>query len=200
MVRLAMVLSLAAPSLVCAQQSAAPAPVASAGDVAARVGDRTITVAELDDAWRKADAAGQAQAAHALYEGRRQALDRLVADMLIEDAARAKGVPPAEFAREEIARRAKPVTEAEIEAFYQQNASRMQGRSLPEMREMIRGFLRQQREAAARSELVSELRKSGPAVRVALDPPRQKVDVLPDDPSRGNASASVVLVEYSDYQ
>ena len=199
-VQLAFAVAVAVPSLVCAQQPAAPAAVAGPEDVAARVGDRVITVADVDQAWRDVDAGAQAQAAQALYEGRKQALDRIVADMLIEQAAKAKGVPAAQFTKDEVARRTKSVADADVAAFYQQNAARMQGKPLDEMRGAIRTFLQQQHEAAARAALVTELRKGGPPVRVALDPPRQKIDVATTDPSRGGTSASVVLVEYSDYQ
>lgn len=192
-------LALAAPALVCAQQPAAPAASAP-GDVAARVGDRVITIAELDEAWRQNDAAAHAQAAQAMYDGRKQALDRLVADLLIEHAAKAKGVSAEQFAKEEIARRTKPITDADVAAFYEQNVSRMQGKPLQDMRGAIRSFLQQQRYADARQALVGELRAAGPGVRVALDPPRQKVDVAATDPARGGANAPVVLVEYSDYQ
>src|SRR5688500_6373314 len=139
-------MAVALPSLVCAQQPAPPAAVAGSGDVAARVGDRVITVAEVDDAWRQAHPAAQAQAANALYDGRRQALDRLVADTLIEHAAKAKGVSAEQFAKDELGKRTSPVADADIDAFYQQNVSRMQGKRLDEMKEPIRSFLRQQRE------------------------------------------------------
>ncbi|MGH9350270.1 MAG: SurA N-terminal domain-containing protein [Vicinamibacterales bacterium] len=196
---LAAAVTVAIPALVCAQQPAAPA-APSPGDVAARVGDRVITVAELDEAWRQENAAAQAQAAQAMYDGRKQALDRLVADMLIERAAQAKGLPAEQFSKEEIARRTKPITDADVAAFYEQNASRMQGKPLQDMRGAIRSFLQQQRYADARQALIGELRAAGPAVRVALDPPRQKVDVAATDPARGAGNAPVVLVEYSDYQ
>jgi hypothetical protein len=199
-VHIAAIIVMAMPSLVCAQQPASSATVAGASDMAARVGDRVITVAELDEAWRQADAAAQAQAAHALYEGRKQALDRLLADHLIAEAAKARGVSSEQFTKDEIARRTKPVAESDVETFYQQNVSRMQGKPLTEMRGMIRRFLEEQRQATARSSLVSELRKAGPPVVVALDPPRQKVEVASTDPSRGGQNAAVVLVEYSDYQ
>lgn len=198
--QLAAAVAVAVPSLVCAQQPAPPAAVAGSGDVAAHVGDRVITVADVDRAWREADAGAQAQAAQVLYEGRKQALDRLVADLLIEQAAQAKGVSAAQFAKEEVARRTKPVADGDVDAFYQQNAARMQGKRLDEVRGAIRTFLQQQQEATARAALIAELRKAGPPVRVALDPPREKVDVAATDPSRGGAKTTVVLVEYSDYQ
>ena len=199
-IQLAVVVAVAVPSLVCAQQPAAPPAPAGPQDIAAHVGDRAITVAEVDRAWREADAAAHAQAAQALYDGRKQALDRLVADMLIEQAAKAKGVSAEQFAKDEIARRMKPVADPDVDAFYQQNVSRMQGKRLDEVRGAIRTFLQQQQEAAARAALVADLRKAGPPVRVALDPPRQRVEVAATDPSRGASRSGVVLVEYSDYQ
>lgn len=200
MLQLLAALAVALPSLVCAQQPAPAAAVAGPADVAARVGDRVITVEDVDRAWREADAAAQTQAAQALYDGRKQALDRLVGELLIEQAAKAKGLSPDRFAADEIEKRTAAVTDAEVDAFYQQNVSRMQGKGLAEMRGPIRSFLQQQRRASARAALVAELRKAGPPVRVALDPPRRPIEVDPTDPSRGPADASVVLVEYSDYQ
>ncbi len=135
-----------------------------------------------------------------MYDGRRQALDRLVADLLIENAAKAKGVDAEQFAAQEIAQRTRPISDTDVSTFYDQNVARMQGKPLQEMRGAIRNFLQQQRFAEARQALVAELRKSGPAVQVVLDPPRQKVDVAATDPFLGSANASVVLVEYSDYQ
>jgi hypothetical protein len=195
--------AVALPSLVCAQQSqqppAATTAVANDGDVAARVGDRVITVKDVDAAWRQADPASHAQAAQTIYDGRRQALDRLVDDILIADAARTKGVPAEQLTKDEIGRRTKPVTDAEVDGFYQQNIGRMQGKGLDEVRPLIRSFLEQQQQQAARAAFVAELR-NGAGVRVALEPPRQHIEVAATDPSRGGASAPVVLVEYSDYQ
>jgi SurA N-terminal domain len=192
--------SLALPAVVCAQQgggsSAAPLPA----EAAARVGDRVITMKELDDAWRQADPVEHTRATQQLYEGRRQTLERMIADMLIEQAAKAKGIPPEQYAKDETAKRLKPVSDAEISTFYEQNRARMQGKPLDDMRPAIRDYLEKQREAAARDSLVAELRKAGPAIRVGIDPPRQTVAVSPTDPSRGGARAPVVIVEFSDYQ
>ena len=53
----------------------APA-VPSSGDAAARVGNRTITIKEVDERWRRDDAAQQTQALQQLYDGRRNAARR----------------------------------------------------------------------------------------------------------------------------
>ena len=196
----AMAAALALPAVVCAQQGSGQAAGPLPAEAAARIGDRVITVKEVDDAWRQAEPAEHARATQQLYEGRRQALDRMIADLLIEQAAKAKGVTPEQYATEETAKRIKPVSDAEIAAFYEQNKARMQGKPLDEMRGAIREYLEKQRQAGARESLVSELRKAGPAIRVGIEPPRQTVAVAATDPARGGAAAPVVIVEFSDYQ
>ena len=88
----------------------------SAGDqdVAARVGDRAITVKDLDDRWRQDNPAELAQANQAIYDGRRAALDNLIATMLIEQAAKKGGVTPEQYMQAELGKRTKPVTDADI--------------------------------------------------------------------------------------
>jgi len=169
-------------------------------DVAARVGDRSITVKDLDDRWRQNDPAGSAQATQALYDGRRAALDDIIASMLIEDAAKAKGVAAAQFVDAEIAKRVKPITDTDIAVFYGENRGQMQGRTLEQMSGLIRGYLENQQRQSARAALVAELRKAGPAVRVMIDAPRQQIEIAAEDPSLGPANAPVTLVEFSDFQ
>jgi hypothetical protein len=197
----ALVLTLAASPLAGAQPSSSNSGLLGMpGDVAARVGDRTITLSEVDEAWRQANAATQVQAAQAVYDGRKQALEKMLSDMLIGRAAKAKGMSAERFEAEEMAKRVKPLADTQIALFYEQHRGRMQGKTLDEMRGQIRGHLEEQQQAAARRALVAELRKAGPAITIVLDPPRQKVDVAAADPSRGKTSAAVVLVEFSDYQ
>lgn len=180
-----------------AQQATA---IPGAKDAAARIGDRTITIAELDAAWLKSDPGQHAQATQALYDGRRAALDALVADMLIEQAAKAKGVTGAKFVEDEMSKRVKAPTEDDIATFYAANRGQMEGRPLEAMSPLIRRFLTDQRTGDARAALVTDLRKAGPAVRVLFEAPRQLVAVGPDDPSEGPASAPITLVEFSDFQ
>ena len=181
------------------QQGTAPA-VPSGSDVAARVGTRTITVKELDDRWRVDAPSEQAQAAQQLYDGRKTALDAMVADMLIEQAAKAKGQTPAQYREAEVARRVTAVTDGQIAAFYAQNQQQMQGRALEQMSPAIRQYLEEQQRAAAFQAMVGELRKGGPAVNVLIDAPRYTVNVAPDDPVLGSANAPVTLIEFSDFQ
>jgi protein-disulfide isomerase len=179
-----------------AQQAAGNAP----SDVAARVGERAITVRELDERWRTTDPAQHAEAAQTLYDGRRAALDAIIADALLAEASKGKGLSPDAFAEAEIAKRVKPVTDADVVNFYQANQSQMQGRSLEAMTPAINRYLTDQQRTIAREALIAELRKGGPAVRVSLEAPRSQISVAATDPSLGSASAPVTIVEFSDFQ
>jgi len=181
--------------------SPAPAQQAdSAAQVAAQFGDRTITVTELDDWWRGADPSGHSEATQKMYEGRRNALDRIVAEALIAEAAAAQGLSPEAYIEAEIGRRAKPVTDAEVVAFYQANISQMDGRPLDVMAPAINRYLEDQQRQAARQALVADLGTKGPELRVMIDPPRHEVALLESDPAVGSPSAPVTIVEFSDFQ
>jgi protein-disulfide isomerase len=176
------------------------APAQQGTDTAARIGDRTITVKELDDKWRADNPAGQAEATQKLYEGRRNALEQIVASMLIAEAAKGSGMSLEAFEESQVSSRIKPVTDADVVSFYQANIGQMQGRPLEAMAPAINRYLAEERRAAARQAWLADLRKKGPDVRVLIDPPRHTVALASTDPAAGNASAPVTIVEFSDFQ
>jgi protein-disulfide isomerase len=169
-------------------------------EVAARIGDRAVTIKDLEDRWAVRDPAGHAEATQKIYEGRREALDDIIAEVVVGQAAKAKGVTPEAYLDTEIAARVKPVTDAEVAAFYQANQSQMQGRSLESIAPAISRYLQDQQRTKARQDLIADLRKTAPAVRVMFDPPRTKIDVAANDPAIGAASAPITIVEFSDFQ
>jgi protein-disulfide isomerase len=177
--------------------SAAPAQQT---EVAARVGNRNITTKELDDRWRADDPASQSEATQKLYDGRRAALDAIISDMLLTEAAKAKGTTADAYEAAEVGKRLKAVTDADVVAFYQANINQMQGRALDVMAPAINRFLTEQQRETAKKDLLAELRKAGPAVRVMFDAPRREVAVAATDPSLGRAAAPVTLIEFSDFQ
>jgi protein-disulfide isomerase len=170
------------------------------GDVAARVGDRAITVKELDDRWQKEEPGQKAQAEQAVYDGRKAALDAIIADTLVAQAAKAKGVETEAFVQAEVGKRVKPVSDTDVRNFYVQNSERMQGRSFEQMSTAIHQYLEDQAQTNAKQDLIAELKKAGPPIRVVIDAPRTSITVNPDDPSEGKADAPVTVVEFSDFQ
>ena len=183
-----------------AQQAGQQPPASTDTSVAARIGDRTITVQELEERWRQQNAAERAQATQAVYDGRRNALESIVADMLLEQAAKAGGVSVDEYVKTETAKRVKPVTDGEVVSFFQANQGQMQGRGMAAMSPLIRQFLEGQQQNAARGALIADLKKTGPALNVLLEAPRHVVEVTADDAVLGPANAPVTLVEFSDFQ
>lgn len=176
------------------------APAQSGSEVAARVGSRSITTKELDERWSKDDPSGQAEATQKLYEGRRAALDAIIAETVIADAAKAKGMTPDAYETAEVAKRLKPVTDSDVVAFYQANINQMQGRSLEVMSPAINRFLTEQQREVSRQALIADLRKGGPAVSVMIDPPRHNIEVAATDPSIGSKTAPITLIEFADFQ
>jgi protein-disulfide isomerase len=176
------------------------APAQQGSDVAARIGERTVTMKELDDRWRADNPADHAEATQKLYEGRRAALENILAGMLIAEAAKGSGMSLEAFEESQVASRVKPVTDADVVAFYQTNLNQMQGRPLEAMAPAINRYLAEERRAAARQAWLADLRSKGPDVRVMIDPPRHEVALAPTDPSSGAASAPVTVVEFSDFQ
>jgi protein-disulfide isomerase len=196
----ALILAAAATFLACSSAPAQQPSWQAPGDVAARFGDRTITVRELDERWMKDDPAQNAEATQTIYDGRRAALEAIIADSLISEAAKGSGMSADGYLEAEIGKRVKPVTDSEVSAFFTANASRMEGRPLEAMSVAITRYLTEQRQAQARDEVVNDLRKKGPAIRVALEAPRINVKVSASDPALGSASAPITLIEFSDYQ
>lgn len=169
-------------------------------DVAARIGDRAVTVKELDDRWKADNPAEHAEATQKLYEGRRAALENMIASQLIAEAAKNSGMSVEAYEESQVSTRVKPVTDADVVAFYQANINQMQGRPLDVMAPAINRYLEEQRRAQARQAWLEELRKKGPQIRVMIDAPRHSIALAATDPSAGSASAPVTLVEFSDFQ
>src|SRR5690606_13409737 len=150
--------------------------------------------------WQALDPAERARITQLLYQNRRNVLEQMMGDVLIEEAAREAGLTVQEYVDQEIDKRLQPVTDADVEQVYEANQDRAEGRTFEQLREPIREYLAAQRRQQARARLVGELGRKTSGVRVLLDPPRQEVAVAPSDPVRGPADAPITIVEYSDYQ
>lgn len=186
-----------------AQQAATqpqPSTPQTADAVVAEIGGRKITMKELDDRWQSMDPAERSRITQLLYQNRRNVLDQMMGDLLIEQAANTAGVPVQKFTEDETAKRLKPVTEADVRQFYEDNKDRTQGRPFEQLSDQIRSFLTGNRQQQARAILVDDLKKKADATRILLEPPRIAVEISDDDPSVGPATAPVTIVEFSDYQ
>lgn len=165
------------------------------GDVAGQVGDRTITIAEVDALARQTNS----ELFQQLYTARREALDGLVADALLNKEAESRGINRQDLMEQEIEAKVPQVTDSDVQDFYNQNKGRMGDQTQEQVADRIRQFLDGQNRAAARNNLLDGLRpKYG--VKIALEPPRVEVAIAADDPVRGPANAPVTLIEFSEFQ
>ncbi len=183
-------------------QSAQPPPVAS-GDpaqVVGSVGAKTFTMAEVEARWQKDDPAERARVTQLLYQHRRQSLDQLVGDFLVEEAAKKAGVAKDAYLDAELTKRRGAITEADIQKVYDDNRERVGASTVNDLRASITTFITRSRDEQNLAILVGELKAAGPAVTVALEPPRYEVAIADHDPSRGPADAPITIVEFSEYQ
>ena len=190
-------------AVACADAQTAPAgqnPPQSQDAVVADVGGRKITLKELDDRWQSLDPGERARVSQLLYQNRRNVLDQMVGETLIEQAAKAAGLTVENYLTQENAKRLTAVSDADVQLFFEANKDRTSGRSVEDLKGPIREYLTSQRRQQAKAQLIDDLKKSGSAVRLMLDPPRQTVEVAAHDPTLGPAGAPVTLVEFSDYQ
>jgi len=173
-------------------------PAADVPDVLATVDGEEVTFADLPEG----TASQLAQLENSYRQQRHQllsdAVDEAIASRMLAKEAEARDMTAAQVVAAETGGPPPAPTDAEVEAWYRQNQSQLQGRSLDQLREQIRQFLRTQRAQAASDSLDARLREKYD-VAVHLDPFR--VDVAdPAAPALGPETAPVTLVEFSDFE
>jgi hypothetical protein len=163
--------------------------------VAARVGDTEITLEQVDEKALQTNMS----AYQALYDARKQALEELVAEALLDEEARSRGITREELVEREIDAKIVAVTNEEVEQFYNQNRPRLGEQTLEQIGAQIREYLQSRNDAAARQAYLSALR-AGASVSVSLDPPRVPIRVAREERAKGDSDAKITIVEYSDFQ
>jgi hypothetical protein len=197
-VTLCALLLVVAPILACAgaadnsEKAEAEGP---GSEIVARIGDWSVTLAELDEKTKAANM----KAYQALYEARSQVLEQMVSERLVEDEAAARGIDRDELFRVEITEKLQPVTDEQIQEFYEQNKARMGEATFDQVSGQIQGFLTRQQAIVAQQEFVNGLREKAD-VKIQLEPPRVEIVVAANEITRGPDTAKVTMVFYSDFQ
>ena len=170
------------------------ATAAGSGSVAAKVGETTISLQDVD---AKA-AANLMKVRQQEYDVREQALDGMIDEELLNREAKSKGLTSEKLIETEINSKVADATPAEIDAYYEQNKARLGTQTKEQASPQIGAMLKAQKMAVQHADYVKGLRQKY-GVKVMLEPPRVQVS-LDDDPSKGPASAPVTIVEFSDFQ
>src|SRR5262245_20948276 len=134
------------------------------------------------------------------YETAKTRAERLINDQLLLDEARKRGIGPEEIVRTEITDKTKPPTESEVRKFYDDNKARITG-DFEQVRYQIASYLQERNREKVETEMSARLAK-GANIRWLITEPPQPVQAVStdDDPSRGDVSAPVTVVEFTDFQ
>jgi predicted DsbA family dithiol-disulfide isomerase len=126
-----------------------------------------------------------------------EAVERIIQDKLLNAEAGKQGISKDELLAKEIQQKLSEPTAEEIESFYTENKQRItipKEEALPQ----ISKYLKKQKESELREGLFSRLEAEHHVVRI-LEPLRYNVNAA-GRPSRGPASAPVLLVLFSDFE
>jgi protein-disulfide isomerase len=133
------------------------------------------------------------------YDLRREILDDMIQEKLIEQEAKRRGITSEALLKAEVDDKTGPITPADIDAVYERAKAQLGGKSKDEVRPEIERYIKSTREASERSRLHQDL-TSKTKVAVHLDPPRADVKFPADAPSLGPKTAPITIVEFTDYQ
>ena len=178
-----------------------PALAAEPGAVAATVGDRIITVAEVDREWRRQDPGGFIALAREIHDTRWRFTDALVAEELIAREAEVAGLTPERLLEREIPPRIVEMPESAVRSLYADVGTAARGASYEQMEPALRAWLeRVTARELARMNYLEELTAISTNAELALDPPRIVVERTAQDAALGPAAAPVDLIVFGDFQ
>ena len=180
--------------------SPSPAILPSSDRPAARVGDRVITIAEVDREWQRNDPASYLAASRDLYDKRRRALDAIVSDVLLAREAASRGITVDALLAQEIPKRRIAMPDSAVVSLYQSLGDRTRGTSLEQMRPALRAWLERFTETeVAKMNYVEELMKVSTRADVLLEAPRVEIRRSAQDAALGPESALVEVVAFGDF-
>jgi protein-disulfide isomerase len=131
------------------------------------------------------------------YEIKSEALETLIGQRLLEEAAKKQGLSTEKLLEREVHAKVGEPTESEVEAYYLARKDELDY-SFGEIKTQLQQALKDAKLQQVRNGYLKRLREET-QVAVLLDPPRSNVGF---DPARvrGHAGAPVTIVEFSDFQ
>ncbi|HKC66534.1 MAG TPA: thioredoxin domain-containing protein [Pyrinomonadaceae bacterium] len=137
---------------------------------------------------------------HEIYDGEMHALDMKINEMLLDAEAKRQNKTPEDIYKTEVGGKTHDPTDAEITKFYNDNKARIPG-DLASVRNDISDLLKSQQLNRLEAEFAQRLR-SGANVQIFLKEPQPPVLAIStaDSPARGDVSAPVTMVEFTDFQ
>jgi protein-disulfide isomerase len=175
---------------------AAPASDADRTRVVAVVGAERITLREIEDAIRTLNFKAQEQA----YGLRKKRLEVKINDVLLEQEAKRRSMTVAALLESEVTSKASKITDERLRAFYELNKTNLKG-DYAQLKEPLAEYLQSREKNMAEEAFAAEMRRRA-AIQSFLAEPSPPVYTIniDDQPVKGNPSAPVTIVEFTDYQ
>jgi protein-disulfide isomerase len=161
----------------------------------AAVNGQNITAAQLEAMTKAQVESLNRQVQHV----RELALQKLIDNLLLEQAARADGTTVDEYVRKYI----KPVVvpDTEVEEVYESNNDQFAGLLGPEAKYRIRRRMEDKRHADSMRQLIESLRRKGTVRNFLAEAATASLNLHADrGPSRGKPDAPVTLVAFIDFE
>jgi protein-disulfide isomerase len=179
------------------QAASVEAGATGKGQPVARIAGVVVTAEELDKTIR-----GELnEIDQRTYDLRKQGLDQLINQRLLEQKAKAAGLDVQAFLKKELATKVADPSDEEVRALYERaKAAKQVEEPFDKVRSQIAGYLKQQKGQAVLAQYLEQLRAEA-KVEVLLPaylPP--KVEVSATGPARGPDGAAITIVEFSDFQ
>jgi protein-disulfide isomerase len=158
------------------------------------VDGQAITTKELEDAL----GTSLTKLEQDLYNLKRDRLEGMIGERLMRREAEKRGIEVQKLIELEITSKITPVTNEEVEAFYEANKARLP--TEPDIKSQIGQYLANQRMQTRAQAFIGELRQAAKVDISLVAPPVRRAAVDIDGaPIRGNEKAPVTVVEFSDF-
>jgi protein-disulfide isomerase len=176
--------------------AAPPRTDAERARVLAVVNGEQLTAGQIEESLKPLIYSVQERA----YQLRKTQVELRINDALLTQEAQKRKITTQALLAAEIDAKAKPVSEAEARAFYDQNKDRVNG-DFPQLKDQIVQYLQEAQKRELQAALADQLRKSA-TLEVNLRAPEAPVLKIAteDQPSKGTATAPVTIVEFTDFQ
>jgi protein-disulfide isomerase len=173
-----------------------PVKEAERARVLALVNGEQITAGDLEDSLRPLIFQVQQQ----VYDVRQQELEMKINNLLLEQEAQKRKITTQALLDAELSPKVPKVTEADARKFYEQNQEKLLG-DFAQLKDQIISYMQQREVEKAGAVFAEQLRRSAmlQVYLTAPEPPLYKIATA-DRPSKGNPSAPVTIVEFTDYQ
>jgi protein-disulfide isomerase len=171
-------------------------PNADRTQVLATVNDKKITNGDIENSLRPLIFNVQEE----VYALRKQDLELKVNDTLLTQEAQKKGVTTRALLDTEVSAKVPAVTDAQAQAFYDQNKDRISG-EFAQVKAQIIQYIKESKDQEATLAFAQQLRRAA-TVQINLTAPVSPVfSIATDDqPTKGSEKAAVTLVEFTDFQ